>query len=245
MKTFTSIFAFFVLALLAIFFPGAAHSSANVAAPQASGQLVYADFETMKDGRPVSARGGWIQLQNNQENPGTPAKFKGMQGANDAPELVHLKPDDPNKAAMFTYELPAPNQYATVTLSIHGLPDKDGKPVPDDVSGFSNISLQVYAKGIPGPTGVQALRVELISHGQGINLQWGFPQKNFKLSANGFNTYKIPLKSLSQPPYAPDRVDAKEVLKKLTEVQISVYCENGCSPINGTVVIDNVIFTNN
>jgi hypothetical protein len=245
MKTLTSIFAFFVLALSAIFFPTAAHSSANVAATQASGQLVYADFEKMQDNRPVSARGGRIQLQNNQENPGTQAKFTGMKGTNNAPELVHLKPDDPNKAAMFTYELPSPNQYASVTLSIHGLPDKDGKLVPDDVSAFSNISLQVYAKGVPGPTGVQAMRVELISHGQGINLQWGFPQKNFKLSAAGFNTYKIPLKTLSQPRYAPDRVDAKEVLKKLTEVQISVYCEGGCSPINGTVVIDNVIFSNN
>ncbi|SRR5258708_32310278 len=244
MKTVTLIFAFFVLALTAIYFPGAARPSANVAAPQASGQLVYADFEAMKDGRPVSARGGWIQLQNNQENPGTQAKFTGMKGANNAPELVHLKADDPNKAAMFSYELPSPNNYATVTLSIHGLPDKDGKPVPDDVSGFINISLQVYAKGVPGPTGVPAMRVELISHGQGLNLQWGFPQKNFKLSAAGFNTYKIPLKSLAQPQYAPNRVDAKEVLKKLTEVQISVYCEGGCTPINGTVVIDNVIFTN-
>ena len=87
------------------------------------------------------------------------------------------------------------------------------------------------------------MRVELISHGQGMNLQWGFPQKNFKLGTAGFNTYKIALKSLTQPQYAPDRVDAKEVLKKLTQVDITVYCEGGCSPINGTVVIDNVIFT--
>jgi len=207
-------------------------------------KLVYADFETMKDGRPVSARGGWIQLQNNQENPGNPAKFTGMKEVNNAPELVHLKPDDPNKAALFSYVLPSPNNYAQVTLSIHGLPDKDGKPVPDDVSSFNNISLQVYAKGVPGPTGVTALRVELISHGQGMNLQYGFPQKNFKLSAAGFNTYKIPLKTLAQPQYAPNRVDVKEVLRKLTQVDITVYCDGGCSPINGTVVIDNVIFTN-
>ena len=243
MKTLPSFLAFFVLALPVIFFPGAAHSSANFAAPQASGQLVYADFEKMQNNRPVSARGGWIQLLNNQENPGNPAKFTGMKEVNNAPELVHLKADDPNKAAMFSYVLPSPNTYAQVTLSIHGLPDKDGKPVPDDVSGFNNVSLQVYAKGIPGPTGVTAVRVELISHGQGMNLQWGFPQKNFKLSAAGFNTYKIPLKTLAQPQYAPDRVDAKEVLKKLTQVDVTVYCEGGCTPTNGTVVIDNVVFT--
>jgi len=243
MKTLTSTFAVFVLALLATFFPGTAHSSAGAAAMQGSDKLVYADFEKMQDNRPVSTRGGWIQLQNNQENPGTQAKFKGMPGVNDAPELVHLKADDPNKVAMFTYELPSPNNYAQVTLSIHGLPDKDGKPVADDVSGFNNISFQVYAKGVPAPTGVQAMRVELVSHGQGINLQWGFPQRNFKLSPTGFNTYKIALKTLNQPQYAPDKVDAKEVLKKLTQVDITVYCEGGCSPINGTVVIDNVIFT--
>jgi len=244
MKTLVSISVFFILVLLAVFFPEAASRRVS-AAPQDADKLVYADFEKVENNRPVSARGGWIGLSNNQENPGNPPKFKGQQGMNDAPELVHLKADDPNRVAMFNYELLSPNNYATVTLSIHGLPDKDGKPVPDDVSAFSNISLQVYAKGTPGPTGVQAMRVELISRGQGINLQWGFPQKNFKLSAAGFNTYKIPLKSLAQPPYAPDHIDAKEVLKKLTEVQISVYCEGGCAPINGTVVIDNVVFSKN
>ena len=242
MKTATSNFIFCVLTLLTIFFLGWMHPSSSASA-QAGDKLVYADFEKMENGRPVSTRGGWIQLQNNQQNPGNPAKFTGMPGTNDAPELVRLKPDDPNKAAMFSYQLLSPNDYAQVTLSIHGLPDKDGKPVADDVSRFNNISFQVYAKGVPGPTGVQGMRVELVSHGQGIGLPWGFPQRNFKLSPTGFNTYKIALKSLTQPPYAPDRVDAKEVLKKLTEVDITVFCDQGCSPINGTVIIDNVIFT--
>ena len=242
MKTLVYVFAFFALALLLVSVPASRRSSA-AAGGQGGDKLVYADFEKMENNRPVSARGGWMQLENNQENPGNPAKFTGMKETNNAPELVHLNANDPNKVAMFNYELKSPNNYATVTLSIHGQPDKDGKPVPDDVSGYSNISLQVYAKGTPGPTGVQAMRVELISRGQGVNLQWGFPQKNFKLSAAGFNTYKIPLKSLAQPFYAPARVDAKDVLKKLTEVQISVFCEGGCTPINGTVVVDNVVFS--
>jgi hypothetical protein len=245
MRTLISVLVFFLFASSMIFLPGAAHLPVNAASLQGDDKLVYADFEKTENNRPVSARGGWIGLQGNQENPGTPAKFKGMQAINDAPELVHLKADDPNKVAMFNYELPSPNNYAAVTLSIHGLPDKDGKPVPDDVSGFNNISFQIYTKGTPGPTGVQAMRVELISHGQGVSLQYGFPQKNFKLSPAGFNTYKVALKTLSQPPWVQTRVDLKEVLKKLTEVQISVYCEGGCSPINGTVVVDNVEFTKN
>ncbi|MDQ2921679.1 MAG: hypothetical protein M3R52_08755 [Acidobacteriota bacterium] len=242
MKTLTLIFAFFVLALSVILFPGAPRSSANVAAIQSEDKLVYADFETMKDGRPVSARGGYVQLYGGQQNPGTQAKFKGIEGVN-APELVHLKADDPNKAAMFSYELPSPNQYASVTLEIQGLPSKDGKQVGEDVSGYKFLTLQMYAKGSPGPTGVGGIRVEFLSHDQGIKLQYGFPQATVKLNPAGFNTYKVVLKSIAQPPWVQDKVDTKDVMKKLTAVSITVFCDR-CSPINGTVVIDNVIFTN-
>jgi len=242
MRKVTSAFAFCALALLTIIFAVGTNKSSRVSA-QSEDKLVYADFDTIKDKRPVSTRGGYVQIFAGSENPGNPAKFTGMPGANDTPELVRLKPDDPNRAATFSYMLVSPNNYANVTLDIHGLPDRDGKPVADDVSRFKNLTLQIYAKGSPPPTGVQYIRVELISHGQGINLQFGFPQASFKLSPTGFNTYKIPLKSLAQPSWVEDHVDAKEVLKKLTAVQISVYCDQ-CTPINGTVVIDNVIFTN-
>ena len=242
MKTLTSILAFFVLALSAIFFAGAADSAAKVAAPQESGQLVYADFEKMQGNRPVSARGGYMQLYGGQQNPGTPATFKGIEGVN-APELVHLKADDPNRAAMFSYTLPAFNQYANVTLEIQGLPSKDGKQVAEDVTAYKFLTLQVYAKGTPTPTGVSSMRVELTSHDHGLKLQYGFPQLAFRLNPTGFNTYKIELKKLAQPSWVQDRVDTKDVLKNLTSVNISVFCDR-CSPINGTVVIDNVIFTN-
>jgi hypothetical protein len=191
----------------------------------------------------VSSRGGYIQLFAGSENVANPAKFTGMPGNNSAPELVRLKADDPNKAAMFGYVLSSPNAYANVTLEVHGLPDKDGKTVAEDLSAYKNLTFQIYARGTPAPTGVQWMRVELTSHGQGINLQYGFPQASFKLGATGFNTYKIPLKTLAQPTWVQDRVDIKEVLKKLTSIQISVYCEQ-CTPTNGTVVIDNIIFTN-
>src|SRR6266446_8424084 len=210
MKALCFLFAFFVLALSAIFFPAVVPSSANVGASQANNQLVYADFEKMQDNRPVSARGGYVQLSGAQQNPGTPAKFKGIEGIN-APDLVHLKPGDPNKAAMFSYEMPASNQYANVTLEIQGLPSKNGKQVGEDVSGYKFLTLQVYAKGTPGPTGVPRIRVEFTSHDQGIKLQYGFPQATVQLSPSGFNTYKVAMKSIAQPQWVQTRVETKDV----------------------------------
>jgi hypothetical protein len=51
--------------------------------------------------------------------------------------------------------------------------------VSEDVSHYKNLSFQIFAKGTPPPTGVLYMRVELTSHGQGINLQYGFPQASF------------------------------------------------------------------
>jgi hypothetical protein len=66
---------------------------------QDTDKLVYADFETKKDNRPVSSRGGWIQINSNQESSGSPNSYKGMAGANPpAPDLVRLSRDSPNKA---------------------------------------------------------------------------------------------------------------------------------------------------
>jgi hypothetical protein len=241
MKKATPAFIFYALVLL-IFFIGGSHNP-SIATAQAGDQLVYVDFGTIKDNRPVSSRGGYIQLFAGSENPGNPPKFQGMPGTNDAPELVRLKADDPNKAGTFSYVLSPPNAYASVTLEVHGLPDRDGKPVAEDVSGYKNLTFQIYAKGTPSPTGVRYVRVELTSRGQGINLQYGFPQATVKLGPAGFNTYKLPLKLLSQPTWVEDRVDTKEVLRKLTSVQISVYCDQ-CTPISGMIVIDSIIFTN-
>ena len=242
MRKVISAIVFFGLASIVFFF-AVGSPNASKALAQSDEKLVYADFDTVKDNRPLSSRGGYVQLFAGSENPGNPAKFTGMPGVNNAPELVRLKQDDPNRAATFSYTLSSPNRYANVTLDIHGLPDRDGKPVAEDVSGYKNLTFQVYAKGSPPPTGVLYLRVELTSHGQGINLQYGFPQAAVKLSPTGFNTYKVALKSLAQPSWVQDRVDTKEVLRKLTSVQISVYCDQ-CSPTNGMLIVDNVIFTN-
>jgi hypothetical protein len=107
--------------------------------------LVYADFETVADNRPVSARGGLVQLVAFQDDVLHKATFKGLENADPpAPDLVRITKDDPNKAMKFDFAIQTPNQWAGVGVEIHGLPDKDGKPVVDDVSGYKILSLQVF-----------------------------------------------------------------------------------------------------
>jgi hypothetical protein len=239
----TYFFAFVCLLLLAAMSTLAPRQRARSAAPTrqsspqagpAGGeQFVYADFETAQEKRPISKRGGHVQLVSYQET--TPSRFKGLADTNPpAPELVRLKPDDPNHAIAFDYELYSPNQYAGVGVEVSGQPGKDGKPVADDLSAYKFLSMQVYA------TGVQSLRVEIMSRGQGINLTGGFPQMAFRVKP-GFNTYRIPLGSLKQPSWASTKVGAQDVLKKLTAVSLTAFCEK-CAPVRGTVVVDNITF---
>jgi len=195
-------------------------------------KLVYADFEKMENGRPMSNNGGLVQIYAGQES--TPVTFKGLANATPgAPELIVLKDAPSNHLASFEYSLVGPNQWANVTMEVQGHAMKDGKPIADDVSGYKQLALQLYA------TGVESLRVEFISHGQGINITAGFPQVPLRLKP-GLNTYVIPLKGLSQPSWA-DKVDPKEVLRKLTAISISAYC-NECTPQHGMVLVDNVVF---
>jgi len=196
-------------------------------------KFVYADFEKVENGRAVSNNGGLVQIYTAQES--TPVRFKGLANASPgAPELVVSKQEPQNHLASFDYNLLGPNQWAQVTLEIQGRPQKEGKPVADDVSGYKQLSLQLYA------TGVDSVRVEFVSHGQGINLTAGFPQLPLRIKP-GLNTYIIPLKGLSQPSWVQERVDTKEVLRKLTAVSISAYC-NQCTPQQGMIVVDNLVF---
>jgi hypothetical protein len=207
-------------------------------AGQDSGKLLYADFETAKDNRPVSSRGGQIQLNSYQESPTLKSKYKGLEGANPpCPELVRIKKGDPNRAIAFEYELPGPNGYAGVGVEVQGGPETDGKPLTDDVSHYKYLTMQLYV------TGVTTMRVEFISRGTGFKISSGFPEEAFKVSP-GFNTYRIPLGSISQPSWVTeDRVSPKDVLKKLTAVSIVAFCQP-CTGVKGTVVIDNLIFQN-
>ena len=214
--------SFTILALLSI----------STLSQESGDKFVYADFEKMENGRPLSSNGGMVQIYTGMES--TPVTFKGLANASPgAPELIVLKDAPSNHLASFEYGLVGPNQWANVTLEVQGRPMKDGKPVADDVSGYKQLALQLYA------TGVDSLRVEFLSHGQGINLTAGFPQLPIRLKS-GLNTYVIPLKGLAQPSWA-EKVDPKEVLKKLTAISVSAYC-NQCTPQHGMVLVDNIVF---
>ncbi len=204
---------------------------------QDSGNLVYADFETASDGRPVSSRRGLVQLYAYQQQATFPSHFKGLASANPpAPEFVRLSKDSTNRAIAFDYELQGTNDYAGVGVEVHGQAHEDGKAVADDVSSYKFLALQLYV------TGVSSITVEFISHSQGIEISKGSPQMSFKVSS-GFNTYKVPLNSLTQPSWADVNVKIKDVLKKLTSVNVLVSCTQ-CTTTKGTVVIDNVVFQN-
>jgi len=84
------------------------------------------------------------------------------------------------------------------------------------------------------------IRVELITRGHGANLDGGYPMANIRVQ-EGFNTYKLKLESFNQPEWATHLDLKRDVLKKLTSVQISVTCEK-CVFEKGTVVVDNITF---
>ena len=89
---------------------------------------------------------------------------------------------------------------------------------------------------------VNQVGVEFVSKGNGIEVGNGYPQMSFHVSP-GFNTYRVQLNALNQPSWADVKVKTKDVLKKLTSVNITVSC-NQCQQTKGTVVIDNLVFQN-
>jgi hypothetical protein len=202
---------------------------------QSTNNLVYADFENVQEKRPLSNHGGLVQLISYEERATLPSRYRGLADSNPpVPEVVRLRPDDPNRAITFEYELQGPNEYAGVGVEVHGQADKDGKPVADDVSEYKFLEMQLYEKGLPN------MRVEFISRGQGISMSRGYPQMVFKVK-DGINTYRIPLKQVSQPSWAETKVSPKDVLRKLTAIALFVSCDQ-CTAAKGTVVVDNIAF---
>jgi hypothetical protein len=206
------------------------------AAPVPKDALVYADFEKIENNRPVTTRGGRIDLYAYQESDVHKSTFKGVAGVDPpAPELVRTRPGDPNHAMKFDYALFAPNQWAGVSVEIHGQPDADGKPVPDDVSGFKTLSLQVYA------TGIEILKLEARSITQGKDPAMAYPIMTFRVRS-GMNTYRVPLKGFAQPGWATVRVDPKVIFKDLTSIILTAFCEQCQVNRQGMVIVDNVMF---
>lgn len=214
-----------------------AHDQPAASRPPDADKLVYADFERMENDRPVSARGGLIQLYGYEESRTHRSTFKGLEGATPAaPELVHIKKGDPNRAMKFDYSLQAPNQWAGVTVEVHGLPDAGGAAVPDDVSGYKTLSMEVYA------TGIEILRLEAISGERGRDMGMQYPQMTFKVRP-GLNTYKVPLTGFTQPAWVTDRrVDPKDIFKKLTSINLTAFCDQCQLNRQGMVIVDNIVF---
>jgi hypothetical protein len=197
-------------------------------------RLIYADFEAVDNGRALSSRGGAITATRYQESDLHQTKIKGAPNAPDSPELVRIKPDDPNHLGKIEFAFAAPNQWAGASIEIKGQADANGKPQADDVTGYKKITLQLYA------TGVTTIRVQAISKGQGTDLQQGYPEKVFKVRP-GLNTYEVPLKTLLQPGWVEIKVDPKKILQNLTQLNISAFCEQ-CTPTDGMLIVDNVTF---
>lgn len=197
-------------------------------------KLVYADFETLDNGKALSSRGGPITVTSYQESDLHQTKTKGAPNAANSPELVRIKPEDPNHLGKIEFAFAAPNQWAGASIEIKGQADADGKPQADDVTAFKKITFQLYAKG------VTTIRVEAISKGRGTDLQMGYPEKVFKVRP-GLNTYEVPLQALSQPGWVEIKVDPKKILQNLTQLNFTAFCEQ-CTPTEGLLVVDNVTF---
>jgi len=209
---------------------------AGVVHAGAADKLVYADFEKVENGRPVSTRGGAIDIWSYEEDHVHPATFKGAAGLTPpAPELVRIKADDPNHAAKFDYSLQAPNQWTAVAMEIHGLPDVDGKPQTDDVSGYRFLSLQLYA------TGIRIVSLETRTNATGKDTRSAYPKYTLEVKP-GLNTYRVPLSGFTQPGWTDIRVDPKDVLKKLTSIAVAAFCDQCDQSKQGMVIVDNLVF---
>ena len=196
-------------------------------------KLVYADFQNLQNGRPLSKQGGMTRLNRWSSNPANPPQFRGLENAEPpGPAAARVTADD--VAAAFDYELRIPNEWEGVNLEVFGEPEKDGKLVADDVSGYKYISLRLFAKG------AQYIRLELITRGHGANLEAGYPMATIHVSP-GFNTYKLKLDTFHQPDWAMHLDLKDDVLKKLTSITVGVFCDK-CTMEKGTVVVDNIAF---
>src|SRR5260370_813701 len=118
-------------------------SGQNASKPPESdaSKLIYADFQNVQSGRPVSKRGGAVRLNVYSQNSANPPQFRGLENANPpAPAFARVTAED--VAAAFDYELRVPNECEGVCIEVFGAPEKDGQLVPDDLGGATSISLR-------------------------------------------------------------------------------------------------------
>ncbi|HVF87051.1 MAG TPA: carbohydrate binding domain-containing protein [Pyrinomonadaceae bacterium] len=196
--------------------------------------LVYADFEKVQDGRPLSARDGTVTLTGYQQNNAKPTAYSNSdQPYPRAPLVLPAADNFVSQRVAFDFQISTPNEWAGVNLTVRGLPDTDGKATAEDMSAYSSIRFKVSVAG------ARSLKVELISKDNGINVPDGsYPQTTFTVKDENYNVYRIPLKRFAQPSWAKEKTNVKDALKKLTAVQFTVQDV----PSKGRIVLDNIVF---
>lgn len=224
---------FIIVALILISISALAQDKEKEKSKDSGSRLVYADFEQLQEGRAVSARGGLVLLSGYQANPAITVSFTNSDKPWPQAPLVIPAAQTHSQLIAYSFRIPAPNQWAGVTLEIRGLPDKDGKQVGEDLSAYRYISFDIQAQG------TTTMRAELISKDNGVGIPDGqnhsFP---FNL-ASGMHTYRLELKKFAQPNWdTVIHVDVKEVLKHLTAIHLTTTVV----PSNGQIVVDNVAF---
>src|SRR4029453_14346820 len=132
-------------------------------------KLVYADFQKLENGRLVSSRGGRTQLNRWAQNMGAAPKMRGLENT-EPPAPAPARVTDQDTAAAFEYEMRLPNEWAGGSLEVFGKPERDAKPVADDISQYKFISMRIFGKRETADKGPQSVRVELISRGVGVSL---------------------------------------------------------------------------
>jgi hypothetical protein len=187
-------------------------------------KLVYADFENSDAEHVTSSRGGIAQ----------PVGWQADDSKAPTLEPVFLDPDGSfSKRMAFNYKLAAGQKYTGAALMINGLPDKDGKPQPEDLSGYKEMAFDMEAGG------PRRIKVQFLSQKTNLTVVPGFEPSYVVDVKPGFETYRISMKKVDTPKDTPpNSASAKAILKQVTGIQI-VTDEQGSS---GHIIIDNVIF---
>lgn len=187
-------------------------------------KLVYADFENSTAEHVISSRGGIAR----------PVGWQADDSKAPTVEPVFLEPDGSfSKRVAFNYKLVAGQKYTGAALMVNGLPDQDGKPQPEDLSGYKEMSFEMEAAG------PRRIKVQFLSQKTNLTVVPGFEPSYVVEVKPGFDTYRIPVKKVDTPKDTPpNSASAKSVLKQVTGIQI-VTDEQGSS---GHFIIDNIVF---
>ena len=95
---------------------------ASKAAESAGSKLMYADFQNLQNGRPVSTRGGMTGLNRYSQNPGIRRNSVVWKRQIRRPAPARVTAND--VAAAFDYELRIPNEWEGVNMEVFGEPEK-------------------------------------------------------------------------------------------------------------------------